>query len=907
LGAVNTPSTTPKCATIFKAIMEEQNSPVVFCEWLQRRRKALDMTQVELAKRAGCSVSALRKIEMGDRRPSKQLAELLANALEIPDEDKQTFIRVARGDLILKRLELPTLETHRPIPDISSLGQILPGPAFDSSPQPTAATYRVPLQTTPLIGREAEFAALERLFSDPQCRLLTLTGIGGIGKTRLAIEFGLRKHSEFPGGVYYIPLTPVNTPEKIIPTIADVIGFGFSGPGDPKEQLLNYIASHIRGEALFIFDNLEHLLGQTSTKDDKSGLVGLISEILQRSPNIKILGTSRERLNIHGEWTYELHGLSVPPTDFLGRLEEYDSIALFVNSAQRIRSGFQAADDDQQPLIQISQLVDGVPLAIELAAAWVGILSCQEIAREIKSNMDFLSTSMRDIPERHRSIRATFDHSWKLLSDEERMALCRLSVFRGGFDRYAAHEIAGASLPMLASLSAKSLVRRTESGYCDLHEVIRQYASSHFSGHPQNLDTYERHCIYYLTQVQDHEVLLKSSSQQEAIRQLTDEIDNIRAAWAWAVHQHKFDKLGQVGRAFGWYFEITGLYQEGIDELGMLVQALRSDPEGEQYCRILGLMLIHQALLYFRKGEFDQAIKLYEESILLLRPIGELELLADALVFLGTILHLNGDYKQARLSVGEALILARKSKARWFEAFAIYNLGYIDSHMGSYSKGYEQMLAGINMWRAIGDPHSIALGLNFIVPTLNKLFRFEEAKSYMHESIGLCEQAKNRWGMGTAYRYLGLVYIAEGQPIQAQEHILKSLEIFGEFAIGWDIARSLAYLGDANLSAGSYVEASKLYQDALQRSIEAQAIPIALDALLGLGELQEHTGKPQNALLLCYYILNHASSDEETKSRAKALRAILEPKLSPEQVETAHAWAQQQTLELIANEAIDME
>jgi tetratricopeptide (TPR) repeat protein len=375
-----------------------------------------------------------------------------------------------------------------------------------------------------------------------------------------------------------------------------------------------------------------------------------------------------------------------------------------VNCAQRIKAGFQVTADEERSLIQICQLVAGVPLAIELAAAWVGILSCREIAQEIQANLDFLTTSLRDIPERHRSIRATFDHSWKLLTDEECEALCQLSIFQGGFDRQAAFQVAGASLPLLASLSAKSLVRRTENGRYDLHQVIRQYALLHLNDHPRKRQTYALHCEYYLALLKGHEKALKSASQQEAVRHLTDEIDNIRAAWVWAINHKEFARLGQAGRAFGWYFEIAGLYQEGIEQLELLVQALKAEPQNFPWRRVLGLALLHQALLYFRKGENDQTRRLYEESIAILRPVGDQALLADALIFLGIIHHLIGDFIWAKSLVEEGLILAQESHERWFEAYGIYNLGYIASLMGRCSEGYEQMLVGLAIWRTLGDP-----------------------------------------------------------------------------------------------------------------------------------------------------------------------------------------------------------
>ena len=877
--------------------MEEKDRPIIFNEWLKRRRSALDMTQNELAVRVGCSVGTLRKIESGERRPSKQLAGLLAKALEIPNGEQQTFIRVSRGELNLERLGKPSPGPLPPLSDLSALRQIHPTASLETGASP--ATNRIPFEVIPIIGRDSELAALGRLFNDPQCRLLTLTGVGGIGKTRLAIEFAACNLMAFPGGVFYVPLTSVDSPEKIVPAIADVIDCVFFGPTEPKDQLINYISSHIKQKALFVFDNLEHLLVRVLAQDDRTGLVELIAEILQRLPNVHILGTSRERLNLHGEWTYELHGLSVPPAHFVERFEDYNALVLFVNSAQRIRADFQVTDNELSAVIQICQLVEGVPLAIELAAAWVGILTCQEIAQEIKTNIDFLSTSMRGIPTRHRSIRATFEHSWNLLTDEERMALCQLSVFHGGFDRDAAFQVAGASLPLLASLSAKSLVRRTESGCYDLHEVIRQCALSHLHDYPDNLGTYRRHCEYYLTFVQERENSLKCASQQEAMRQLIDEIDNIHTAWAWAINHERFTLLGQAGRAYGWYFELAGLYSEGIEQFEPLSWILKARWHEKEWHRVLGLTYVQQALLYFRKGDNDKARRLYEESITVLRPTGDKALLAEALIFLGIILHLFGEYIRAKSVLEEGLALAREDHEEWFEAYAIYNLGYIASLMGRYSEGYDQMMTGIVIWRKLGDPHYIALGLNFIVTTLLKLGKFEEGKAFILESIALCEQVKNRWGMGTAYRYLGSVYAAEGHYAEAQIYLLKSLEVFGEYFTGWHIAISKTHLGHATRMAGSYTEARKYYLDALRLSVEEKAIPIVLDALSGLAYLQEKNGKAENALLLCYCIINHPSSEEETRSRADQLRVVLESRLRPAQIKTAHMNAKEKAFDLV--------
>ncbi|MGW8251477.1 MAG: tetratricopeptide repeat protein, partial [Anaerolineales bacterium] len=229
-----------------------------------------------------------------------------------------------------------------------------------------------------------------------------------------------------------------------------------------------------------------------------------------------------------------------------------------------------------------------------------------------------------------------------------------------------------------------------------------------------------------------------------------------------------------------------------------------------------------------------------------------------------------------------------------------------DSGAPDYEQGYKQMMAGIAMWRRLGDPQSIALGLNFLIQTLITLGRFEEAKTCMQESIALCEQSGNRWGLGTAYRYLGLTYLAEGQLTTAKTHLLKSLEIFGDFSVGWDIARSLAYLGDVAVQEGNHSEARRVYQEALVCALEANATPIALDALLGLAELDARNGKPEKAIVLCFYILNHPASEDETKHRAGRLRVELESGLSSKVVSTALELASDVSMELVFRESQDI-
>ena len=723
--------------------------------WLKKRRKALDLTQGALADRVGCSLATIEKIESEERRPSTQIAELLADALEIPTTERELFLKVAC------RLKSDA--------GLASVSPIL-------SPPPKT---NVPIPPTPLIGRESELDGICHLFADAECRLISLIGQGGIGKTRLGIEFANRQRESFPGGIYFVALASINSPDSIVPALADAFSFSFSGPLDPKEQLFGHLARTVRQPALLVLDNLEHLLAESPIAAD------LVAEILQRFSQIKILSTSRERLNLQGEWMFDLRGLPVPPLEHLDKMEEYSAPALFVNSARRINPKFKLTDADKPALFRICQLLEGIPLALELAAAWAGMLTCAEIAREIESNMDFLVTSMRNIPERHRSLRASFDHSWRLISDAERGALSQLSIFHGGFDRTAAEKVAGANLPRLSSLVSKSLVRRDEAGHYSLHDVIRQYAYSHLEeDEPCCHQTCDRHSNFYLNFTAEYESKLKSAAQQDAVREMTVELDNLRAAWDWGVKNKKFDSLGGAVRAFGWYYEVSGMIRDGIEQLELLARALNDSPRDAQADKTLGACLAHQGLLCFRSGDFARATELYPDAIALLRAVNDRALLADALIFYGTIHHLSGAYLESKKLIEEGLVYARETNDTWFAAYGVYNIGHVDSILGDYEKGYEQMQAGLELWRELGDPHSISLGLNFCVQTQIALGRADEAIAAMRESIALCERTQNRWGMGTAYRYLGLATLAAGQPDEAKRHLEKSLETFGEYFKG---------------------------------------------------------------------------------------------------------------------------
>jgi tetratricopeptide (TPR) repeat protein len=453
-------------------------------------------------------------------------------------------------------------------------------------------------------------------------------------------------------------------------------------------------------------------------------------------------------------------------------------------------------------------------------------------------------------------------------------------------------------------LASKSLVRRAESGRYDLHEVVRQYALSHLADDPGGEATRDRHSDFYLALLRDREAALKSAAQREALRELTDEIGNLRAAWAWSVEREKFLSIGPALRSFGWLYEMRGWFRDGIGQVELVVQALRARSAGEGRQRVLGQALAQQGLLFFRQGEHDQAMIRFEESLSILRPIGDPALLVDPLIFSGIIMFLSGEFDRAGSLTDECLACAEAAGDQWFTAYAFFSQGFIASLLGRYAEGYERMLASLAMWRELGDPRYTALALNFISPTAIKVAQYEEAGAFLRESLALCTGVGDRWGMGTAYRHLGLLALAQGDIAEAQSLLHKSLDLFTEFVTGWDIIQSLVYLGEATTAGGDLSEARRIYLDALRQAMEAGATSLALDVLVGLADLGTQAGQAEGALGLAICVLSHPASTQEAKDRAGQLRGQLESQLTPGQVAAAQDRAGAATFDALVTELL---
>ena len=761
----------------------------------------------------------------------------------------------------------------------------------------SAPIHNLPVSLTPFIGREQELADLARLIADPECRCITFTGPGGIGKTRLALQAANQHAYEFAQGSAFIPLASVGSLDAVIPAIANGIGFAFYGPTDPKIQLLKYLRDK---QMLLVVDNVEHLLVAGPQQDT---IADLLIEILQSASQVKLLVTSLEVLNLQGEWSFEVRGLAFPGVDQMDRLDKYSAVTLFVQRARRTRPGFELNAANKPGVIRICQLVEGLPLAIELAAAWIRILSSVEIANEIETSQDFLNAQVRDLPERHRSMQAVFDHSWHMLTEEERHVLCRMSVFHGGFTRDAAEAVAGSGLALLSALVAKSFLRRTREGRYTLHELIRKYVADHLAEVPEEEgEARDRHSDYYMNYVARLEDKFKSAEQLQARTALDANIDNIRAGWRWAVRRGHIAMMRKPIRSLWCYYDMRGWYQEAeasyawaVDEISTAVQPDYDIDVDARFVREYMRAMLGWFCL--RRGKLQKADLLLQSSIASLRAFATGIELVDVLYYVGAITWMNGDYPRARAYFIEGLATAEKIGTQWDVGLASIGMGIITQTIGEYEEANQHWQRALDIYGRLGDQRGMAFVLNFSSIMKRTIGAYVEAQTCLRKCLSLSESVGDRATYGMALSQLGLVTQALGDNAQAIDLLNESVPFLRELGEFWSLLHALISLGVATLSIGDYATSHAAYSEALTMAWERQSLPEVLEALAGLARWSAQQGEQGQALVTAFFVLNHPAATEQTKEASRLLRVEIERSLSPDEIVAAQQLAGSKDLE----------
>jgi predicted ATPase/DNA-binding NarL/FixJ family response regulator len=698
----------------------------------------------------------------------------------------------------------------------------------------------LPPQATPFIGRTRELREIANLLADPNCRLLTLVGPGGIGKTRLALEAAAEQTPHYPNGVFFVPLQPLSSSDLIPSSTAEALQLQFRQGGSPQEQLLDFLR-HKR--LLLLFDNFEHLLPGAD----------LVYEILAAASAVKILVTSRAALNFREEWLYPLQGMSYP---ILAQAEEpghYDAVQLFLQSARRARPDFSLAAE-QEYVVHICQLVAGMPLALEMTAAWLKRLPCRDIASEIERGLDILESPASNVPPRHRSMRAVFDHSWNLLTEGERKVFMKLSVFRGGFRKEAAEAVAGASLHTLSSLVDKSLVRLEANRRYDLHELLRQYAEERLNPSPEeSAQIRDLHCAYYadLMPQTDEDILL--GTRPEWLAKIEGDMGNMRAAFRRAVER---DKLREMGRLFerlwricnvrGWYDEGERTFRWAVEHLRNRSSEIIAEQEKE-YHRLLGGFLSAHARFLQLRSRFEEADILLAESLTILRALPPGRFLFYTLHTLSLRAWDKGDveYQEAIRLAQEALAVATE----------------------------------------IGFPWGIAQSTNVLCISALRQGELAEAKRLAQEGQAIAAELGDRYIGSYAERHLGQIALEEGDYVQANIWLRQSVEAAETLGFQEGIIDGLNRLGSVYWRLRQYDEAQGCFCRALRTAFDIGSFDLTLDTIVWTAGMFAAEGAKARAVELCVFALHHSHYMStvifDQQPQARALLADLESDLPP--------------------------
>ena len=859
-----------------------------------------------------------------------------------PMPTKQMFSPVYQSEV----LSLSALGIE---PDV--VGAVDPAAATERAARaerPASPIHNLPTQPTPFVGREEELAAIARHLEDPACRLLSLVGPGGIGKTRLALQAAREKVGRFEHGVRFVPLAPLMSADLLPSTAAASLQFSFRGPAHPAAQLIDYLRGK---EMLLVMDNFEHVLEGA----------GLLAEILTNAPAVRFLVTSRERLNLQAESIIDIGGMRFPDAVEDSETPGYSAIELFLQTAKRVRSDFTLTADDRPHLLRICRLVEGMPLGIELAASWVRTLSCGEIAEEIEASHDFLATHKRDLPERHRSLRAVFQHSWDLLSREEQEALRYMCIFPAGSTREPAEKVAGASLPLLSALVDKSLLRRTPQGRYEIHNALRHYAMERLKERPDEYeDVQDAHARYYADFLHEREGVLKGSGQVKALEEIGDEIENVRAAWARAVETTKEELIDRSIGSLYRFFDVRGWWEEGEEAFGRAARALRaaaggrsrsgggeespgaaeSGEEGRpgevgdagggslaERARVLGRVLARQGMFLHRRGLHQRAEELLRESLYLLQDAGARYETSFTLNVLGLAAGRRGDHAEAKRLHGESLAICEENGDRYGVARSLNNLALIARELGEHEEAKRQHQEALRIQREIGDPPGIASSVSNLGTVFMGLGEWAEAKELLLECMAINDEIGDRHAMAACLGNLGIVAYQMGERHEGKELLLgamaikeeigdlrgraisflnlalvafdhgeygeareaqeKSLEICAAIGDRKLAGVGLSILGDIARAVGEYEEARKHLHAALNIAREIESTGTMLDVLVRIAELLGKEGEDAQALELLGLVLANPATRQDARKRADGLLSGLSSRLPSGDMEAA--------------------
>jgi DNA-binding SARP family transcriptional activator/predicted ATPase len=669
---------------------------------------------------------------------------------------------------------------------------------------------RLRVRSNIFIGRQQDLKQITALLGDSvDHRLITITGPGGIGKTRLAIEAAELLRSDFSDGVYFIKLGNLSKPEQAFTAIAEHIGLLFYDSSNIKQQLYNFLSER---NLLLVLDNFDQLVPGAAW----------VTDLMEQAPNIKLLVTSCERLNLISEQVHPLAGLSYPDQETGENEQESEAVQLLIQLAQFSRPDIRITHEDLPHLYRICNLVGGMPLALVLAAGWLELLTFEEIGDEIAQNLDFLEGKYHDIPERHHSIRVAFEYSWNKLSMNEKKVLMHVSVFKNGFTREAAKYVANAHLPALRTLIDKSLIYVSDSSRYDLHQLIGSFSAEKLSEFGETEITRSRHSQYYLQHLSRLETDIKGQHQLEALNEIEADFGNISSAWDFAVQQNDFSAIGKACETLYLFFTFRSRYQEGVEFF----------------------QLAHAALANCKKDE----VLPYSNRI-------------SARMYWFHAFYLPPDKHKIK-AIQKLVTYHRKRKDHAETAFCLLTLGvYQLFALRDSAAALISLEQSLHIYQKINDPFYTAVALLWVGTCHGDATNINNLIYFTRESLELARKTGNVVVIPYDLRNLALAGLCNGDYIEAEEYCQEALIIDRKMRFQMGIADAMTQLGLLNFLRGKPERAQSLVQQGLKLAKEVNFAALIVEAQAILSLISSISGGPEKGYLLAEESLSQSATN----------------------------------------------